>query len=68
MTIHKSQGQTLPQVVVDLGTAEKAAGISFGAISRVRYNIWCCSQCRLNDYKQLEKASIYRKDSEKKKG
>ena len=35
MTIHKSQGQTLPQVVVDLGTAEKAAGISFGAISRV---------------------------------
>ena len=36
MTIHKSQGQTLPQVVVDLGTAEKAAGISFGAISRVR--------------------------------
>ena len=36
MTIHKSQGQTLPQVVVDLVTAEKAAGISFVAISRVR--------------------------------
>lgn len=36
MTIHKSQGQTLPQVVVDLGTAEKAAGISFVTISRVR--------------------------------
>ena len=36
VTIHKSQGQTLPQVVVDLGTAEKATGISFVAISRVR--------------------------------
>ena len=36
MTIHKSQGQTLPQVVVDLCTAEKAAGISFVAISSVR--------------------------------
>ena len=36
MTIHKSsQGQILPQVVVDLGTAEKAAGISFVAIYRV---------------------------------
>ena len=36
MTIHKSQGQTLPQFVVDLCTAEKAAGISFVAISSVR--------------------------------
>ena len=36
MTIHKSQGQTLPQVAVDLGKAEKAAGSSFVAISRVR--------------------------------
>jgi len=27
MTIHKSQGQTLPQVVVVLGKAEKAAGM-----------------------------------------
>ena len=35
-TIHKSQGQTLPQVVVDLGTAEKVSGCSFVAISRVR--------------------------------
>ena len=34
-TVHKSQGQTLPQVVVDLGMAEKVAGISFVAISRV---------------------------------
>ena len=36
MTIYKSQGQTLPQVVVDLGTSEKAVGISFAAVSRVR--------------------------------
>ena len=36
MTFHKSQGQTLPQVVVDLGKAEKAAVSSFVAISRVR--------------------------------
>ena len=36
MTIHKSQGQTLPQVVVDLGTAEKTAVISFVGVSRVR--------------------------------
>ena len=35
MTIHKSQGQTLPQVVVDVGKAERAAGSSFVAISRV---------------------------------
>ncbi|MCG8407690.1 MAG: hypothetical protein MI923_21030, partial [Phycisphaerales bacterium] len=36
ITIHKSLGQTLPQVVLDLGKAEKAAGSSFVAISRVR--------------------------------
>ena len=36
MTIYKSQGQTLPQVVVDSGTSEKAVGISFAAVSRVR--------------------------------
>ena len=69
MTIHKSQGQTLPQVVVDLATAEKAAGISFVAISRVRslQNL-VLQPMSFHDYKQLEKASNYRKDSEKKKG
>ena len=36
MTIHKSQGQTLYQVVIDLGKAERAAGCSFVALSRVR--------------------------------
>ena len=31
MTIHKSQGQTLSRVVIDLGKAERAAGCSFVA-------------------------------------
>ncbi|XP_078371416.1 ATP-dependent DNA helicase Pif1-like [Oculina patagonica] len=36
MTIHKSQSQTLSQAVIDLGKAERAAGCSFVAASRVR--------------------------------
>ena len=36
MTIHKSQGQTLPKGVVDLGKGEKVAGCTFVATSRVR--------------------------------
>ena len=37
LTIHKSQGLTLPQAVVDIGQNEGAsAGISFVALSRVR--------------------------------
>ena len=36
MTIHKSQGQTLTKAVVDLGKAEKVAGCTFVATSRVR--------------------------------
>ena len=36
MNIHKSQGQTVSTVVIDLGKAEKAAGCSFEALSRVR--------------------------------
>ncbi|XP_078352432.1 uncharacterized protein LOC144637171 [Oculina patagonica] len=36
MTIHKSQGQTLSQAVIDLGKAERAAGCTFVAASRVR--------------------------------
>ena len=36
MTIHKSQGQTLPKVVIDIGKSEKAPGCSFVAASRVR--------------------------------
>ena len=36
MTIHKSQGETLFVVVIDLGKAEKAAGCRIVALSRVR--------------------------------
>jgi len=36
LTIHKSQGQTLPKVVVNLGKAEKATVSSFVSLSRVR--------------------------------
>ena len=36
MTIHKSQGQTLSTAVIDLAKAERAAGCSFVALSRVR--------------------------------
>ena len=36
ITIHKSQGQTLPQAVIDIGKAERAAGCTFVAASRVR--------------------------------
>ena len=35
ITVHKSQGLTLQQAVVDLGKNEYAAGLSFVAISRV---------------------------------
>lgn len=34
ITIHKSQGQTLPKAVIDLGKAELAAGCTFIALSR----------------------------------
>ena len=39
-TIHKSQGKTLDQVVIDLGKSEKCSGMTLVALSRVR---------RLND-------------------
>ena len=36
MTIHKSQGLTLPKAWINVGQTEKTAGISYVAISRVR--------------------------------
>ena len=36
MTIHKSQGLTLPRAWIDLGKTENAAGITYVALSRVR--------------------------------
>ena len=36
LTIHKSQGQTLDKVVVDLGKNERSLGLAFVALSRVK--------------------------------
>ena len=36
ITIHKSQGLTLPKAWIDIGQTEKTAGISYVAISRVK--------------------------------
>ena len=36
LTIHKSQGLTLPKAWIDIGKSEKTAGISYVAISRVK--------------------------------
>ena len=36
ITVHKSQGLTLQKAVVDLGSKEFTAGLSFVAVSRVR--------------------------------
>ena len=35
ITVHKSQGLTLPKAVIDFGKKEYAAGLSFVVISRV---------------------------------
>ena len=36
ITVHKSQGLTLPKAIVDFGEREYAAGLSFVAVSRIR--------------------------------
>ena len=36
LTIHKSQGLTLPKVWIDIGKSERTAGVSYVAISRVK--------------------------------
>ena len=36
ITVHKSQGLTLPKAIIDFGEREYAAGLSFVAVSRVR--------------------------------
>ena len=36
ITIHKSQGLTLPKAWINLGTSEKTAGITYVAISTIR--------------------------------
>ena len=36
LTIHKSQGLTLPKVWIDIGKSERTAGVSYVAISRAK--------------------------------
>jgi ATP-dependent DNA helicase PIF1 len=36
LTIHKSQGLTLPKACIDIGKSERTAGVSYVAISRVK--------------------------------
>ena len=36
ITIHKSQGLTIPKAIVDLGPIERVAGLAYVAVSRVR--------------------------------
>ena len=36
LTIHKSQGLTLPKAWIDIGKSERTAGVSYFAISRVK--------------------------------
>ena len=36
MTIHKSQGVTMPRIMINLGPREFACGLTYTAVSRVR--------------------------------
>ena len=36
LTIHKSQGQTLSQAIIDLGSKEFSLGLTYVALSRLR--------------------------------
>lgn len=51
ITVHKSQGLTLPKAVLDIGKKEFAAGLSFVAISRVR----CLEDLLFEDVFSLER-------------
>ena len=44
LTIHKSQGLTLPKAWIDISKSEKTAGISYVAISRVKSLASCVIQ------------------------
>ncbi|XP_046856300.1 ATP-dependent DNA helicase PIF1-like [Xenia sp. Carnegie-2017] len=41
LTIHKSQGLTLPKAWIDIGKSERTAGVSYVAISRVKSILSC---------------------------
>ena len=41
LTIHKSQGLTMPKAWIDIGRSERTPGISYVAISRVKTLFSC---------------------------
>ena len=62
ITIHKSQGLTLPKAWIDIGKSEKTAGISYVAISRIRMLSHCILEPvtfeRLTSLKKVSKSGI----------
>ena len=44
LTIHKSQGLTLPKLWMDIGKSERTAGVSYVAISRVKTLSSCVNE------------------------
>ena len=68
ITIHKSQGQTLEKAVIDIGSAELAAGCTFFAIGYGSSKMVFLNRCHLNDCRQLQKELTYNQGSKKKHG
>ena len=68
ITIHKSQGLTLPKAWIDIGQSERTAGISYVAISRVKTLPSCIIEPMTFDRLESIKKSItlkYRLEEEK---
>ena len=68
LTIHKSQGQTLEQAVVDLGSKELTAGLTFVALSRVRHiNNLAIFDFPYDRFKKIENSSLLKRRLEEEK-
>jgi len=68
-TIHKSQGQTLDKVVINIGESEKSLGLTFVALSRVKnYKDFLIEPFSLDRLKNISKSISLkpRQDEEKK--
>ena len=58
MTIHKSQGQTLDKVVIDLGKNGRSLGLAFVALSRVKnYKDFLIQPFPLDRLSKIKKSS-----------
>lgn len=68
ITIHKSQGMTLPKAWIDIGKSERTAGVSYVALSRAKALSSCVIEPMTYErLKSLKSSSIfqYRLDEEK---